>query len=68
MLGRAARETGLRTTVVRAGQLCGDTRVGGWNVKEWVPAMVRASKLLGCVPAKEDVSRRVRIHLLSRPR
>ena len=56
LLGRVAKDTGLRTAVVRVGQLSGDTRVGGWNVKEWVPAIVRASKLLGCVPQKEDVS------------
>ncbi|RPD70255.1 acetyl-CoA synthetase-like protein [Lentinus tigrinus ALCF2SS1-7] len=54
LLGRAAKETGLRTVVVRVGQLSGDTRVGGWNVKEWVPAIVRASKLLGCAPYKHD--------------
>ncbi|TFK78258.1 hypothetical protein K466DRAFT_507571 [Polyporus arcularius HHB13444] len=56
LFGRAAKTTGLRTTAVRVGQLSGDTRVGGWNVKEWVPAIVRGSQLLGCVPEKDDVS------------
>ena len=62
LLARVAKDTGLRTVVVRVGQLSGDTGVGGWNVKEWVPAIVRASKLLGCVPEKADVSR---VHLTS---
>ncbi|KAI0685536.1 acetyl-CoA synthetase-like protein [Cerioporus squamosus] len=54
LFGRAAKDTGLRTTAVRVGQLSGDTRVGGWNVKEWVPAIVRGSKLLGSVPDRDD--------------
>ena len=56
ILRQARRETGLRTTSVRVGQLSGDSRVGGWNVKEWVPVLVRASQRLGCVPEKDDVS------------
>ncbi|KAL1938320.1 hypothetical protein VTO73DRAFT_11771 [Trametes versicolor] len=54
ILGRAAKETGLITTVVRVGQLSGDTHVGGWSTSEWVPALVRASKRLGAIPAAED--------------
>ncbi|KAI0743094.1 acetyl-CoA synthetase-like protein [Daedaleopsis nitida] len=54
VLKRAAEATGLRITAVRGGQLSGDTRIGGWNVKEWVPAIVRASKRLRCVPVRED--------------
>ena len=56
LLGRAAAATGLRTTVARTGQLSGDRRVGGWGTKEWVPAIAKASKKIGCVPAKDDVS------------
>ncbi len=56
ILGRAARETGLKTTAVRVGQLSGDTRIGGWSTSEWVPALVRASKRLSSIPAAEDVS------------
>ncbi|KAL7278804.1 hypothetical protein ACG7TL_007815 [Trametes sanguinea] len=51
---RAAQDTGAKATVVRVGQLCGDTRVGGWSTTEWVPAIVRVSKLLGCIPAADD--------------
>ncbi|KAL7278799.1 hypothetical protein ACG7TL_007808 [Trametes sanguinea] len=51
---RAAQDTGANAVVVRVGQLCGDTTVGGWSTSEWVPAIVRASKLLGCLPAADD--------------
>ncbi|KAH9935954.1 acetyl-CoA synthetase-like protein [Epithele typhae] len=52
--GESKWRTGLRTTVVRAGQLAGDRSVGGWGVKEWVPAIARLSQLVGSAPAKED--------------
>ena len=55
LLGRAAAAAGLRTTVARVGQLCGDTQVGGWGTKEWVPAIARASLKVGCSPMKDDV-------------
>ncbi|KAI0673258.1 acetyl-CoA synthetase-like protein [Trametes maxima] len=54
ILGRARQETGLRTTSVRVGQLCGDTRSGGWNTTEWVPAIVRMGKRLASVPAIDN--------------
>ncbi|KAH9856141.1 acetyl-CoA synthetase-like protein [Lenzites betulinus] len=47
---RARRDTGLKTTVVRAGQLSGDTHVGGWGTSEWIPTIVRTSKRLGALP------------------
>ena len=55
LLGRVSADSGLRTTVARVGQLCGDTRVGGWGTKEWVPAIARASLKVGCAPMKDDV-------------
>jgi len=54
ILLNARKAVGLRTTVVRVGQLSGDTRVGGWNEKEWVPAMVRASQIVGALPERDD--------------
>ncbi|KAI0369579.1 acetyl-CoA synthetase-like protein [Pilatotrama ljubarskyi] len=54
ILARAAKETRLETTVVRVGQLSGDTRVGGWNTTEWVPAIARVGKRLGCLPSADD--------------
>ncbi|KAI0632701.1 acetyl-CoA synthetase-like protein [Trametes polyzona] len=54
IIGSAAVATGLRATAVRVGQLCGDTRVGGWSTSEWVPLLVRAGLHLRAMPARED--------------
>ncbi|KAJ7127122.1 acetyl-CoA synthetase-like protein [Mycena epipterygia] len=54
LLIQASKETGLRTHVVRVGQLCGDSVVGAWNEKEWLPAMVRGSQILGAVPQMDE--------------
>lgn len=60
LFGRAARQTGLRTTAVRVGQVSGDQRTGGWNTTEWVAALVRVSQRLGYIPSKDEV----RTHVL----
>ncbi|KAL6298078.1 polyketide synthase [Sparassis latifolia] len=44
-----ALEKGLRTTVVRVGQLSGGAN-GAWKTAEWFPAMISASVALGCLP------------------
>ncbi|KAI0350525.1 acetyl-CoA synthetase-like protein [Trametes cingulata] len=54
ILALAGEATGLKTSVVRVGQLSGDTLFGGWNTTEWVPAMVRVGKRLGCIPSAEE--------------
>lgn len=52
---------GLKTTVVRVAQLCGTSGIigasarGCWNTKEWVPALVKASVQLGCIPLIDNV-------------
>ncbi|KAI0318579.1 acetyl-CoA synthetase-like protein [Amylostereum chailletii] len=48
----ARQERNLKVTVVRVGQLSGDTRIGGWNTKEWVPALLSVSKQVGALPAR----------------
>lgn len=57
MLGRAAEGAGLPSIVVRVGQLCGmsGTGSGRWNTKEWVPALVKSSIQLGCLPHIDNV-------------
>ncbi|KIK57260.1 hypothetical protein GYMLUDRAFT_766757 [Collybiopsis luxurians FD-317 M1] len=50
----AATECGLNATVVRSGQLSGDTKVGGWGQQEWVPTMVSLSQTLGSVPSRDE--------------
>ncbi|KAI0673239.1 acetyl-CoA synthetase-like protein [Trametes maxima] len=54
LFGRARARTGLKTTSVRVGQVSGDQKTGGWNTTEWVAALVRVSRRLGCIPVKEE--------------
>ncbi|EKM52278.1 uncharacterized protein PHACADRAFT_211550 [Phanerochaete carnosa HHB-10118-sp] len=49
VLARAAKTRGLQTQVVRLGQLTGGAG-GCWDTKEWVPALVRTSIFLKCLP------------------
>nr|WGM49229.1 carboxylic acid reductase [Boreostereum vibrans] len=57
ILLRAAKESGIKVNIVRVGQLCGDSKVGGWNEKEWLPVMLRGSQVLGATPHRvEDIS------------
>ncbi|TFY81856.1 hypothetical protein EWM64_g2159 [Hericium alpestre] len=57
MLQLAAEQTGLPVTVVRVGQLAGDSEKGFWNIKEWVPALVHNGQKIGALPTgKEDVA------------
>ena len=49
ILHRFSVQTGLPTTVVRLGQVCGD-KLGHWNEKEWFPALVKSSLLTRCLP------------------
>ncbi|KAF8879343.1 acetyl-CoA synthetase-like protein [Mucidula mucida] len=49
MLHRAARETSLRPLILRVGQIAGGVN-GGWNPSDWVPAIVKSSISLGCLP------------------
>ncbi|TFK84744.1 acetyl-CoA synthetase-like protein [Polyporus arcularius HHB13444] len=50
----SASGVGIDTIVVRVGQLSGDTRIGGWSVQEWVPALLGASQKIGCVPSRNE--------------
>lgn len=52
----ALREIGLRASVVRVGQLAGDTRYGGWNKQEWVGAITRVSQIVQAFPERTEVS------------
>ncbi|KAI0033616.1 male sterility protein-domain-containing protein [Vararia minispora EC-137] len=50
-----AREVnGIDTTIVRVGQLTGDSRIGAWSTKEWLPGLVAISlKVVGALPDRE---------------
>ncbi|KAF4573440.1 putative PKS/NRPS-like protein biosynthetic cluster [Pleurotus pulmonarius] len=47
LIRRASEVAGLSSTVIRVGQLSGDSLTGAWNPKEWVPAIVGMSQLIG---------------------
>ncbi|OBZ74337.1 Linear gramicidin synthase subunit D [Grifola frondosa] len=49
------RAPSVPTTIVRVGQLCGDTVHGGWGEKEWVPSMLERSLALGAIPMRDEV-------------
>ncbi|KAK0469076.1 acetyl-CoA synthetase-like protein [Desarmillaria tabescens] len=55
MLYRAAKETSLRPLVVRVGQVAGGVD-GSWNTSDWIPAIVKSSRALGCLPEFKGMS------------
>lgn len=55
ILSAASRSTSLKPVVVRVGQLSGISTSGCWNTKEWVPALVKSSVHIGCLPLIENV-------------
>ncbi|KAF2848117.1 acetyl-CoA synthetase-like protein [Plenodomus tracheiphilus IPT5] len=55
ILAIASDRLGIRTAIVRAGQLAGTTTAYGlrgkeWNKHEWLPTLIHTSKILGMVP------------------
>ncbi|SJL10486.1 uncharacterized protein ARMOST_13872 [Armillaria ostoyae] len=55
MLYRAAKEMSLRPLVVRVGQIAGGVN-GSWNTSDWIPAIVKSSRALGCLPEFKGMS------------
>jgi thioester reductase-like protein len=53
---KISEATGLASSLIRVGQLSGDTDSGRWNVKEWVPALVKAGKEIGSLPSSNEVT------------
>jgi thioester reductase-like protein len=56
LLEIAVKKTVLSRIIVRVGQLSGAEN-GAWNAKEWFPALLRSSQLLGHLPTISGVSR-----------
>lgn len=52
ILYEAHKTAGVRTTIVRLGQISGPTKpgAGAWNLSDWVPQIIATSKSLGAVP------------------
>lgn len=50
VLQAAVEKAGARATVLRIGQVVGDTDRGRWNEKEQTPLIVRSALTMGCLP------------------
>lgn len=51
ILHEAGRLAWVTSTILRVGQIAGPvSSKGKWNEVEWVPALVKSSKTLGCLP------------------
>ena len=57
----AMESFGAWTSILRIGQIVGDTRLGLWNETEAVPLMIRSALILGCLPTLDMVSSRFQI-------
>lgn len=51
----AAAKTGMVASVLRIGQIVGDTSHGLWNTTEAIPLMLQTAKTLGALPALDEV-------------
>lgn len=52
ILYKASKQLRASSTILRVGQIAGPlTSKGKWNEDEWVPALIKSSKSLGCLPA-----------------
>ncbi|EJC99755.1 acetyl-CoA synthetase-like protein [Fomitiporia mediterranea MF3/22] len=49
ILNEAAKQTNLRTTIIRPGQITGGVS-GSWKEHEWFPSLIRSSVTLGKLP------------------
>ncbi|KAI1619273.1 hypothetical protein EDD37DRAFT_698729 [Exophiala viscosa] len=47
---KAMESFGAWTSILRIGQIVGDTRLGLWNETEAAPLMIRSALILGCLP------------------
>ena len=51
ILYHACQKAGLSSTILRVGQIAGAIASPGvWNPDEWVPALIRSSQNMGCLP------------------
>jgi len=50
----AARQTNLRSRVLRVGQISGDTKFGVWNATEAIPLMLQSATTIGALPTLDE--------------
>lgn len=51
---RAAQKAGVRTRVLRVGQIIGDTEYGVWNHTEAIPLMLQSAITIGALPRLQE--------------
>jgi thioester reductase-like protein len=51
----AAEQTGMVATVLRVGQIIGDSEQGIWNTTEAIPLMIQSAVTMGALPALDEV-------------
>ncbi len=52
ILGDVGVKAGVSSTILRVGQIAGPlSSKGVWNEEEWVPALIKSFKALGCLPS-----------------
>lgn len=56
MVKAAVDRTGITASVLRIGQIVGDTSKGSWNTTEAIPLMIQTAKTMGALPALDEVS------------
>ncbi|KAG6361850.1 hypothetical protein INS49_010079 [Diaporthe citri] len=54
VIKNAGERTGITATVLRVGQIVGDTKHGSWNTTEAIPLMIQSAKTMGALPALEE--------------
>lgn len=56
IIKNAGERTGMTATVLRVGQIVGDTKHGSWNTTEAIPLMIQSANTIGALPTLEEVS------------
>ena len=51
----AAEQIGMVATVLRVGQIIGDSEQGTWNTTEAIPLMIQSAVTMGALPALDEV-------------
>jgi carbohydrate kinase (thermoresistant glucokinase family) len=54
LCARAAKQAGIRTRVLRVGQIMADTQHGVWNATEAIPLMIQSALTVGALPRLQE--------------
>lgn len=63
----AGENTEMTASVLRIGQIVGDSRHGVWNTTEAIPLMIQGAGLLGALPSLDEVCPSYRAFLARYP-